>query len=112
MLSKRCGTRVTLSLVWTPIVPTTVDLCSIDLCTFDVESLVMKGFKSSITEVEEMLDYMSEWCDNGSIEHQKWVGMVAMEDLFAFSKAFNHDGGGVTTVEYEAVAGSHRDSTL
>ena len=55
---------------------------SIDLRMFDVKSLVtVKGLKFSVTEVEEMLDYLLGGCDNGSIEYQKGVGAVAMKDL-------------------------------
>ena len=63
---------------------------SIDLRTFYMKSLVMKGLKSSVmneSEVKEMLDYLSEKYDSGSIEPPKKVGAVSMNDLAEVHKA-------------------------
>jgi len=63
---------------------------SIDLRTFYMKSLVMKGLKSSVmsaAEVKEMLDYLSEKYDSGTIEPPKNVGTVSMTDLDEVHKA-------------------------
>ena len=62
---------------------------NIDLRTFYMKSLVMKGLKSSIMkemEVKEMLDYLSEKYDSGSIEPPKKLEAVPMKDLAVVHK--------------------------
>ena len=63
---------------------------SLDFRTFYMKSLVMKGLKSSAmnsVEVKEMLDYLSDKYDNGTIEPPTKVGAVSMRDLGEVHKA-------------------------